>query len=264
MLSTWKNVVARRDLLSALVRSELRTQTAGTILGWLWWLVDPLIMMVIYWAVIVGILGRGADYAPYPVFVLCGLLPWKHLSFSLNRATGVLRGAEGLIKAIPFPTIVLPLGRVLTGFVCFLFGMLVLLVTALVCGRPLGATAVQLVPLLALQLVLVAGLSLAVAAIGVRVRDLSVVMNHVLRVGFYATPVIYGLDLVATRLPEPWLTVYHLNPFVLLIEGYRGALFSGQWLPLAAWPLLAAEAAILFGVGYWIYRHHDRRVIKFL
>ena len=75
----------------------------------MWWLVDPAVMMLIYWAVVVGVLDRGERWAPYPIFVLCGLLPWKHLTCSVNRATTVLASSEGLIKAIPFPTMVLPL-----------------------------------------------------------------------------------------------------------------------------------------------------------
>lgn len=264
MLSNWHNLMARRDLLKELIVSELRTQTHGTLLGWLWWLVDPLVMMLIYWAVVVGVMGRGEAYAPYPIFVLCGLLPWKHMSYSVNRATSVLANSEGLIKAIPFPTMVLPLGRVGSGFICFLFGLVVLLVGAALWGCPLTVSLVQLPALLLAQLLLVAGLSLSVAAIGVMLRDLSVAMNHLLRVGFYLSPIIYGLDMVREKLPEPWATIYLLNPFVILVEGYRAAVFRGEFLAMNYWPILFAEAAVVFLGGFAIYRHYDRRVIKFL
>ncbi|MEM7164290.1 MAG: ABC transporter permease [Planctomycetota bacterium] len=264
MLSNWNNLVARRDLLKELVVSELRSQTHGTLLGWLWWLVDPLVMMVIYWGVVVGVLGRGESYAPYPIFVLCGLLPWKHLSYSVNRSTTVLAGSEGLIKAIPFPTMVLPLGRVGSGFICFLFGLAVLLVAAAVWGCPPSVALVQVPGLLAAQLLLVAGLSLGVAAVGVMLRDLAVAMQHLMRVGLYLTPVIYGLDMVRDKLGEPWFTLYLMNPFAIVIEGYRSAIFEGAFMNPWYWPVLAAQSVAFFGVGYAIYRHYDRRVIKFL
>lgn len=74
MISNWSNLVARRDLIRELVLSDLKTTAAETKLGWLWWLLDPLIMMAIYWVFIVIIFGRD-KYAPYPIFIGCALLP---------------------------------------------------------------------------------------------------------------------------------------------------------------------------------------------
>ncbi len=264
MLSNYANLRKRSDLLKALTHSQLKAQAAGTYLGYLWWLVDPLVMMGIYYVVMVEILNRGANYQPYAVFILCGLLPWKHLTTSIGKSSGVLRSSEGLIKAIPFPTMVLPLSRVLSCMVYFLAGLVVLLLAALFCGRPIGFSMLQLLPLLALQLIIVTGLSITAAALGARWRDFGIVVGHLLRIGFYGSPVIYGMDLVTNNLGANAALLYRLNPFALLIGGYRQCFFYGGYLPANDWYMLIAQALVIAVIGYQTYQYFDRRVIKFL
>lgn len=271
MDSSWPNLLSRRDLLRELVSSELRSRSAESRLGWLWWLIDPLIMMLIYWGIVVGIFGRGGHYSPFPVFVLCALLPWKHLQSALTNAAKLLRNNEGVIKAIPFPTIVLPIANVLSGFAYFLAGMVVLLGAALAFGSPLGPALVQLPALMGAQLLLVTSLSLVATSFGALIRDLSGFLTHITRVAFYFSPTLYGVDLVrerAAQLQEPWSswipTLFMLNPFAILIEGYRRAIFYGDFLAAPHWAVLAVESVVLFAIGQRIYRYYDRRVIKFL
>jgi len=271
MDSTWPNIVSRRDLLRELTLSELRSRSADSRLGWLWWLIDPLIMMLIYWGIVVGIFGRGHHYQPYPVFVLCALLPWKHLQSALTNAAKLLRNNEGVIKAIPFPTMVLPLSNVLAGFSYFLAGMVVLLAAALVAQLPLGVSLIQIPALMAAQLLLVSALSLVATSFGALIRDLSGFLTHVTRVLFYACPALYGVDLVRERAASlgGWLgewipTLYMLNPFAILFEGYRQAIFYGGFLEGRYWVVLTLEAVVMFAFAQRIYRYYDRRVIKFL
>lgn len=274
MISNWSNLVARRDLLRELTLSELRSRSQETRLGWVWWLVDPLIMMLIYWAIVVGIFGRGQRYDPYPVFILCALLPFKHLASALASSAKVLRARESLIKSIPFPTMALPITIVLANFSNFLFGMVVLLGAALVAERPLGLALIQIPALMVLQLALVSGICLVAACMGAMVRDLSGFLTHLLRVGFYMCPTLYGLDMVRERLGSgglgegpvgPWLaTLYTLNPFVPLITGYRDAIFYGRFMEGPLWGILALSSVALLLVGYRVYQVFDRRVIKFL
>jgi ABC-2 type transport system permease protein len=270
MISNWSNLIARRDLLRELTLAELRSQSQVSRFGWLWWLVDPLLMMLIYWAIVAGIFGRGERYAPYPIFILCAVLPWKHLSSALGSSAKVLRAREGLIKSIAFPTMALPLTVVLAGFSNFLFGLLVLFGAALAFDRPLGAPLLQLPALLLLQLGLVAGLCLAVSCLGALARDLPGFLNHALRVGFYCSPTLYGIDLVQERFAGAgaageWIArLYLANPFAGLITGYREAFFYGRFLEPSLWALLVVQSVLVLLLGYQVYQYFDRRVIKFL
>jgi ABC-type polysaccharide/polyol phosphate export permease len=286
MISNVTNLLARRDLLRELVRSELRSSTAETKLGWLWWFLDPLLLMLIYWAIVVGILGRGKEqYAPYPVFLLCAIITWKHFASAAGTSTKILRVKEPLIKAIPFPTMVLPLSQVLSNFLFFSFGIAVVFVASILAGGKNHsgdyAPLVQVPALMVLQIVIVAGFALPLSCFGVLLTDLSGLIVHLLRIGFYVSPGLFGIDMVKDALKRldpkaaeiAWLpenlsailfSVYMLNPFAILITGYRNAIFYGQYLEGRYWLILAVEAVILFFIGYRIFQHYDRRVIKFI
>jgi len=270
-------MAARRDLVWELTWNELRGQVAGKRLGWIWWLADPLLMMLVYWAVVVGLLGRGrAAYSPYPIFLLCALVTWKHVSRSVQRATGVLRRREGLIRSVPFPTGVLPLAETLSGFALALGGYVVVALGALVfagehhSGRLLPWLQVPL--LMAFQVLAVGGLCLALAPCGARFRDLESVAAHVLRVAFYVSPGLFGIDLVREKLVEALgaaagsaaFFAYLLNPFAVLITGYRDAFFYGRFLEPAYWALLAATSLGCLLLGYAVFRRHDDDLVKLL
>lgn len=281
MLSTLTNIIARQDLLKSLTLSELQSSTAQMRLGWLWWLLDPLLLMGVYWGVMVIILGRGnIRYEPYWIFLFCGLIAWKHFAESAAKATNVLSAKDHLIKSVPFPTIILPIAIVFSSFGFFLFGMGVLLVFAL--GAALSGALVQhsgdLLPLLqlpglmALQVLIVTGIALPLACVGALVRDLSPFINHFLRMAYYLSPGLYGIDLIQRLLTaefgSEWgsklFNLYMLNPFAILISGYRDSIFYGEFMPLYFWLILFLEAGVLLFVGYRIYLYYDRRVIKFL
>lgn len=273
MTSNLANLVARRDLLRELTTSEFRSAANETTLGWLWWLIDPLFTMLIYWVVVAVLFERGAQYHPYPVFILCAILPFKHFSGTTNSACKLLRQRESLIKSVPFPTMVLPLSLLFSNFGYFLFGMLVLLGAALAWGQPLGVPLVQLPALMSLQLLLVGGVALAIAAFGALIRDLSGFMAHLMRIFFYVCPTLYGVDMVAERFHTErfdhalaaWIpTLYMLNPLALLFTGYRDAIFYGRFLELQHWAVLSLESVLVFAIGYRLFQHFDRRVIKFL
>ena len=275
VISNVQNILSRRDLMRELTLAQLRRQTSETRLGWVWWLIDPLVMMVIYTAVVVGLFGRGKHYDPYAVFVLCALLPWKHFTDSFNAASKLLRSKEGLIKSIAFPTMILPLSTVTGGTVYFLVGEVVLVVVALAVGKPIGVSIIQLFPLLLLQIFLVSGMCLMVACFGTLVRDLPGFLAHIVRMMFYATPCLYGVDMVVERFKVDVLAekyplavylpdLYMMNPFAALITGYREAIFYGGWLDLQYWTTLTVETVIVFVAGFKIYQYYDRRVIKFL
>lgn len=277
MNSTWSNLLARRHLISELVKSELRTESSTAFLGWVWWLLDPLLMMLVYWGLLIGLLGRGKEqYAPYPIFVLGALITWKHFSASASKSIGTLKGKEGLIKAIPFPVMVLPISKILSGFVFFLFGFGVLIAAALVMPNTHASgrlwPLVQLPALMLAQCMLVTGICLPLACIGVLVKGVGGPIQHLLKVAFYLTPAVYGIDMVLASFTSQFgetlgkaaFSAYMLNPFAVIITGYRDCVFYGEFLDTWHWITLLIEAPLVLGIGYAIFRYYERRVIKFL
>lgn len=271
MISTLPNLVGRRNLLFELVRSELKARSADSRLGWMWWVLDPLLMIGVYWFFKVLVMGKGT-YAPYPIFVGVALLTWRHVSTSAARSVKVLRVNESLIKSMPFPTAVLPLTDAMSQFAYFCASMGVLALIAFAIGQPMTAKLFQLPLLATLQLMLVVGLTLFLAAVGAVVRDLEIALAHGLRIGWYLSPGIYGTDMVmrlirnaaSPEIGDRLYALYMLNPFAILFVGYRGALFQPAWLEPIHWLVLAVEALLALVVGFKVYRHFDRRVIKFV
>jgi len=110
------------------------------------------------------------------------------------------------------------------------------------------------------------------AVLGVVYRDLSNLMTHILRVGFYLSPCLYGLDLVQSAAISKFgqdggdlaVSIYMLNPVAIIISGYRDAVFYGRFMPGHLWIQLIIECVVIIGVGQWIYRYYDRFVIKYL
>jgi ABC-type polysaccharide/polyol phosphate export permease len=271
MISSIENLAARRDLAWELIRADLRSGSAENRLGWFWWILDPLLMIGVYWFFKVLVFGKDT-YAPYPVFVGVALLTWRHLSTTAGKAVRVLRGSEAVIKSVPFPTAVLPITQSLSQFVYFSVSFGVLWLVAVLIGQEMTLTVLQ-IPLLALlQLILVTGIALALASFGAIVRDLEIATGHALRIGWYLSPGIYGVDLLVRRLvsfdseslANMAIHAYMANPFAILFVGYRGAIFEPHWLEPVHWIVLTAEAAIAIAGGYWVFRHFDRRVIKFI
>lgn len=277
MISNLPNLLARKDLLRELIAAELRSSTAQTRLGWLWWLLDPVLMMMIYWLIVIELFGRGRDhYHPYWVFIFFGLITWRQFSTSAGRAAGVLSGRQTLIRTVPFPTMLLPVATVLSSFFFFLCAMVVLGGMAVIAPAPHHSgnllPLIQLPALLLLQLAIVTGIALVLSCLGVLYRDLGELVPHLLRAGFYLSPGLYGVDLVKGALDARFnsevagglFSLYMLNPFAVLITGYRSSIFYGEYLAWPYWITLIVEAAGLMVVGYMVYQHYDRRVIKFL
>lgn len=271
MKSTLTNLLHRRDLIRALVGSDIESSAAGKRLGWLWWLLDPLLMIGVYWFCVVLIFQR-TQYEPYALFIGCALLAWKHLSSSLSDSVRVLLSQRGVVKSVAFPTAVLPIAKSLVHLTYCLFGVAVLIGVSAALGRAKGPELLQLVPLLALQTLLVMGLSLGLCCLGAMFRDLELITAHGLRAVWFLSPGMYGLDLVRTQLPklgmglspDEWVTLYMTNPAAILFTGYRAAIHEPRWLEPQLWAILTVESVLSLVLGYAIYRRLEPKVLKSL
>jgi len=232
--------------------------------------------MLIYWGVF-SILSRGGvGYAPYPLFILCALLPWKHLSVAAGKSASILRAQEPLLRSVAFPTMVLPISLAIVNFVYFVIGFGVLLVGAGAWENSNHSgnwwALLQSPFLMVFQFCIVTGLALMFATLGVLIRDFSVLIPHLFRLGFYVSPGLFGADLVHSalvgRLGEAagnyWFDIYMLNPFAILMTAYRDCVFYGNVVSANTWAILIVEAVVILISGTGLYRYFDRRFVKIL
>ena len=258
MLKNLAGLWRHRALAYVLVARELKARYRGSVLGFFWSLLNPLLMLAVY-AVVFAVIftGRGPSTSPYALFLFSGLLPWNWLSSSLTDAAASLTTHGALLKKILFPAEVLPLVAVLAQGLHFVFALPVLLL-GLILGAlgtfgppiPLGWPLVQAVPLFVLEGVFVAGLGLLLAALTVHFRDVKDLLATALSLWFFATPVLYTLSDINQ---ERVRAILRLNPAAPLFDAWRDALFYARWIEPSRWGLLLAIACVSFFLGYALF-----------
>jgi lipopolysaccharide transport system permease protein len=260
----WRNLadlVRYRGLIESLVARELKARYRGSVLGFFWSFVNPLLLLVIYSIVFaVFIPNRVEGVQPYALFLFCGLLPWTWFASALNESSGVLISGGNLIKKVLFPAEVLPIVSVLANMVHFLFGLPILgaflIYFAYVSAdHPIALHAGELVwfPVVVLvQLVLTLGLALLLSALTVHFRDVRDILANLLTFWFFATPIIYPWNMEGL---ENLKLFFDLNPFTHLAISYQEILFfPGNAFGHMYWLLALAVASVgVFLLGYWVF-----------
>jgi ABC-type polysaccharide/polyol phosphate export permease len=250
-----REVRSRRRLVRYLVAAEVKKRGANTVLGNIWWVLDPLLLMLVYVVLVTIIARRPVD--DYPLFIFAAILPWKWFTAAVTDATSSIVSQHRLIKQIAFPKIVLPIAATTAGVVGFGFGLIPLAGIMLLYLDRLSPL-ILLVPVIAaVQYVFTLAVALVVSAGNVFVRDLGNVMRHLLRLWFYLSPGLYSLamlDDVALFDDMPWLhAIVATNPFAILFEAYRSVIYgtvdgppvAPDWLSLAV--LLVISTAFVAG-----------------
>ncbi len=243
-------------LIRYMVSASLRTENTGTLFGYFWWLLDPLLLMAVYVVLIDVIMDRGGEH--FPLFVFTSVLAWKYFSASARNAMGVTLGKERLMKQISFPKAVLPISALVAETIHFGFGLVVLLVFSI----PFGVyphPALALVPLVALvQLALTLGFAFFLSALNVFFRDLQNLSQYVFRIWFYLSPGLYAITLV----PERYRDLYELNPFATLFPAYHAILLDHQAPDFQALGIVAAFSVLVLFLGYLFFVRLEQSFTK--
>lgn len=242
-----------RGLIHSLVVRELKARYRGSVLGFFWSFINPLLLLLIYTFVFTVVLPgtRPKETEPYALFMFCGILPWTWFSSSLSEASNVLIGSGNLIKKVMFPAEILPIVTVLANMVHFFLGLPILGAFLLFYQAPLTPAELLWFPVVVLvQLLLTLGLALILSALTVHFRDIKDILANLLTFWFFATPIIYPM----TFAPAPGRTFLNMNPFTHLAVSYQEILFYdgpfGHW----KWLLALGVASVgLFLAGYFIF-----------
>ena len=253
LLSSLRQLLRYRALVQSLVARELKARYRGSVLGFFWSFVNPLLLLLVYSFVFTVVLpgAHPPELEPFALFMFCGILPWTWFSSSLLESSNVLIAGGNLIRKVLFPAEVLPIVTVLAGLVHFCFGLPILAVFLAYYRVPVVLTDLLWFPVVVLiQLVLTLGLALLLSALAVHFRDIRDLLANLLTLWFFATPIIYALSQAPTSVRR----VLELNPFTHLAVAYQEVLFRVG--PFSDWPrLLAVGAASLavLAVGYAVF-----------
>jgi len=245
-------LIRYRGLIQSLVARELKARYRGSVLGFLWSFVNPLLLLLVYWFVFTTVMPNTmAGVQPYALFMFCGILPWTWFSASLTEASGSLIAGGNLIKKVMFPAEVLPIVSVLANMVHFFLG-LPILILFLIIFRPPTLWHFAWFPVAVLvQLVFTTALALFVAALAVHFRDIRDILANVLLLWFFATPIIYPWFQPGLQRFKP---LFNANPFTHLAVSYQEIFFFHEALGHWKWlVLLGVVSTLLFLACYWVF-----------
>jgi lipopolysaccharide transport system permease protein len=244
-----------RELIRNLVVSDLKVKYANSILGFAWSLVNPLLMMLVLYVVFNGFYQMKENFVLY---ILTGLLAWRFFSMGTTNALSSIVGRPGLVTKIYIPREILPLSSVLSSLISSLLEFCVLIPLLFLLGGGVSATALLFPFILALFFLLVYGLALILSSLYVYFRDLNQIWEVLMQIGFFATPIMYSLDLIQ-KMPSQLQFLYRLNPVTKLIEMYRDIFLRGVVPNILDFAILLAFGLALVLVGTMIFGKLQRR-----
>jgi lipopolysaccharide transport system permease protein len=242
-----------RELLYFLVWRDVKVRYKQTALGAAWAILQPFFTMVVFslfFGRLAGLAARIEGGTPYPVWAFAALVPWSVFSQGLSQSAHSLVGSADLVKKVYFPRLVIPVASVLAGVVDFALAFLVLLGMIGYYRIAPGPAIVFLPALVLLALVTALGVGLWLSALNVLYRDVRHTLPFLMQLWLFATPVAYP----STLLPEPWRTVYGINPMAGVVEGFRWALLGGPAPGPIVWVSATVAAGILVSGAYFFRR----------
>jgi lipopolysaccharide transport system permease protein len=243
-----------RELVYFLVWRDVKVRYKQTVLGALWAIIQPLFSMLVFTVVFGKLAKMPSDGIPYPLFSYAALLPWNYFAQGLSSSSDSLVGSANLIRKVYFPRLAIPVAAVCGGVVDFLIAFGVLLLMMGYFGVAPTANVVWLPFYLLLALVTALGVGLWLSALNVQYRDVKYTVPFLVQFWMYATPIVYPSSL----LPEPWKTLYGLNPMAGVVEGFRWALLGVKTPPGPMVWASAGAALVLLVSGAYFFRRMEK------
>ena len=235
----------------------MKAENKNKILGFVWSFLDPLLLFLTYMILVHVIFGKGGPQ--FPVLLFIALLSWRWFASSLQRSVNSITSKVGLIQSVRFPLAVLPLSGIIIGFFDWLFGFVILVPMLFIFEATFTVNVLWLPILLLIEFVGTVGACLLVSVVGTYLSDLGNIIQFVVRIGFYLSPILYSVE---DRVPERLTTLYLVgNPFAGLLESYKNVLIHGT--PPTEYALVGtAIACVAFMVGLWYFSRSEHRLVK--
>ncbi len=245
---------AYRELLYFLTWRDIKVRYKQTALGVAWAIIQPFFTMIVFSLFFGRLAGIASDGIPYPIFSYAALVPWTFFATGLNQSSNSLVLNSNLLKKVYFPRFAIPISTVLAGVIDFALAFIVLLGMMLFYGLLPTINLIWLPFLLILALMTSLGVGLWLSAMNVQYRDVQYIVPFIIQFWMFATPIAYPSSL----LPEPWRTLYGINPMVGVVEGFRWALLGTETAP---GPIIMVSTTAAIGLlvsGAYYFRRMEK------
>lgn len=259
-MKLFREIYEYRQMIFGLVKRDLRGRYKGSVLGFLWTFLNPLLQLLVYTFLFSTILRTDID--KYYLHLFVALIPWMFFAASVQGGAGCVLSQSGMITKIYFPREVLPIAHVTSQFMNMLYTFIVVLAVVFISGVfPSPLALLQLPLIMIIEYFLALGLTLIVSAVTVYFRDLEYIMGIVIMAWQFLCPIMYSIDMIkALSQSVPWLlSVYMLNPMTPVVMAFRDILYYGRPANLNTLWLAAILAAICLVAGFVIFGKYKVR-----
>lgn len=239
-----------RQLLIELTRREIKQRYKQSVLGYVWVILNPLAQMVVMSFVFSYVFRPGNLGVPYPIFLFVALLPWSLFSQSMQMATNSLVENSGLLSKIYFPREVLILSAITAKIVDFFLALVIFIIMMISFKIPLTTNVFWVIPIFLIQVTLTYGITLLTAAANLFYRDIQYLLNLLLLVWMYLTPIMYPTEIF----PAKFQWVFKVNPMAVLVNAYREAVLAGGMPNLVSLSIASFVSVILVIVGFKVFK----------
>lgn len=243
-----------RELLKTSIKKEIRGKYKASFLGVLWSFINPLLQVLVY-AIVFPYMMRdtGDDYI---IYLVTGILPWTFFQTVINECVISVKKNSGIIKKVYFPRVILPLSSAISGLINFFISCLIILFFCLIFKVGFSWHFIYAIPLAIIECVLALGIGLALGAMDAYVQDLEYIVNFILMMAFYGSPIVYQMSLFESN--TLFLKIIQLNPMTKIIMGYRDAFLYHIAPPLNDFIYVSAIAGIVLVLGYMIFKKLEK------
>ncbi len=253
-MKVFKELYQYREFLYTNVKKDIRGKYKASFLGVLWSFINPLLQVVVY-AIVFPYIMR-VQTPNYLVFLICGIIPWTWFTSSLMNGTTSITNNANLIKKVYFPREILPISVVTSGMVNFFISCIIILIFALFGGTGISWHIV-FVPIVAIiQYLVQLGFAFILSAINVYVKDVEYMVNFLLNLIFYATPILYTADMFAG---SKFAWIFKINPMAYIVDSYRRIFYAHLMPNFKQLGVLFICSIILLVIGYSIFKKLERR-----
>lgn len=243
-----------RELLKTSVKKEIRGKYKASFLGVLWSFINPLLQVLVYAIVFPYMLRSTGD--DYIIYLVTGIIPWTFFQTVVNECVTCIKTNAGIIKKVYFPREILPLSAAISGVINFFISCIIILVFCLIWNVGFSYH-LLFVPLLAvIEAMIALGIGMALGAMAAYVQDLEYIVNFVLMMAFYASPIVYQIDMFASSSILSKLII--MNPMTRIMNGYRGAFLYHTAPGFREILILIAIALAVLCVGWVIFKKLEK------
>ena len=252
-----KEIWEYREMVASLVKRDLKSRYKGSVLGFLWMFLNPLLQLAVYTVVFSTIMRMGID--KFYLFLFVALVPWLFFSTCLSAGTTVIFSEQDMVKKIYFPREVLPIAFTISQFVNMLLSFLVIFAVLIISGIRLNPQALFFLPLVMLvEFVMALGVTYLVSALNVYFRDLEHILGILSMAWMYLTPILYPMDMV----PQQYVGLFTLNPMTSITVAYRDILYYGQVPHMNTLFHALAMGVLVLAIGQVVFGRLQRHFVE--